>query len=47
MPSRSISELRKSQMMTPIHVEHTWNYLGRKLDLVLEKQFGGSRVLYR
>jgi L-fuculose-phosphate aldolase len=46
MPSRDIRELRRSQMMTPVHVEHTWNYLGRKLDLLQKTRFGGSPVLY-
>ena len=47
MPTRAIRELRNSQMMTPIHVEHTWNYLNRKLDFVLATQAGGGQVLYR
>ena len=47
MPTRTIRELRKSQMMTPIHVEHTWNYLNRKLDFVLRTQAGDGQVLYR
>jgi len=47
MPKRTIRELRNSQMMTPIHVEHTWNYLNRKLDFVLKTQAGGGQVLYR
>jgi L-fuculose-phosphate aldolase len=47
MPAREIRELRKSQMMTPVHVEHTWGYLCRKLDAVLATQWAGSPVLYR
>lgn len=47
MPSRAVRELRRSQMMTPAHVEHTWNYLNRKLDVVLNTQFAGSRAIYR
>ena len=47
MPTRAIRELRQSQMMTPIHVEHTWNYLCRKLDVIMATQFPGSRTLYR
>ncbi len=31
MPSRAIREKRRSQMMTDAHIEHTWDYLGRKL----------------
>jgi ribulose-5-phosphate 4-epimerase/fuculose-1-phosphate aldolase len=47
MPSREIRELRKSQMMTPVHVEHTFDYLTRKLNAVLATQWAGSSVLYR
>jgi ribulose-5-phosphate 4-epimerase/fuculose-1-phosphate aldolase len=47
MPKRAIRELRNSQMMTPIHVEHTWNYLVRKLDVLMKTQWAGSPVLYR
>jgi L-fuculose-phosphate aldolase len=47
MPPRAIRELRKSQMITPIHIEHTWNYLNRKLDVVMKTHFQGSRTLYR
>lgn len=31
MPSRAIREKRRSQMMTDPHIEHTWDYLCRKL----------------
>lgn len=31
MPSRSVREKRRSQMMTDAHIEHTWDYLCRKL----------------
>lgn len=31
MPSRQVREKRRSQMMTDAHVEHTWDYLCRKL----------------
>ncbi len=47
MPKREIRELRKSQMMTPAHIEHTWGYLNRKLEVVMKTEFPGSRTLYR
>lgn len=31
MPPRAIREKRRSEMMTDAHVEHTWDYLCRKL----------------
>ncbi len=46
-PSREVRELRRSQMMTSVHIEHTWNYLTRKLDFHLKTQCGGGKVLYR
>ena len=46
MPSRAIRELRKSQMMTPIHIEHTWHYLNRKLAFVMRTRAGGGTALY-
>lgn len=47
MPSRGVREKRKSQMMTPIHVEHTWNYLNRKLDHCLAGPRSGQQVVFR
>ena len=47
MPTRAIRELRNSQMMTAVHVEHTWSYLNRKLDVMMATQLAGSRTLYR
>ena len=32
MPDRATREKRNSQMMTPTHWEHSWNYFCRKLD---------------
>ena len=34
MPARPVRERRRAQMMTPVHVEHTWCYLKRKLEHV-------------
>lgn len=31
MPARAVREKRCSQMMTDAHIEHTWDYLSRKL----------------
>ncbi len=44
MPSRAVRETRHSQMMTPIHVEHTWDFLNRKLDHLLAGQPGAPAV---
>lgn len=45
MPSRAIREKRKSEMMTSVHVEHTWAFLNRKLDALAAAQ--GTPILYR
>ena len=42
LPQKAVRELRRTQMMTPVHVEHTWNYLCRKLDHIAQ-----DRPLYR
>jgi L-fuculose-phosphate aldolase len=42
MPSRAVREKRRSQMMTPVHIEHTWSFLCRKLEHV-----AGAGMLYR
>jgi L-fuculose-phosphate aldolase len=47
MPTRAIRELRNAQMMTPVHIEHTWGYLNRKLDFVLETQCADGQVLFK
>jgi ribulose-5-phosphate 4-epimerase/fuculose-1-phosphate aldolase len=46
MPTPSIREKRKSQIMTPVHIEQTWAYLNRKLDAALGKA-ATKDVLYR
>ena len=45
LPARSVREKRRSQMMTPAHIEHTWAYLVRKLDHLAARS--GSPILYR
>ncbi len=47
MPSRAVREKRRSQMMTPVHIEHTWAYLSRKLDYTVAGTNAGTSVLYR
>ena len=44
-PDRIVREKRRSQMMTPAHIEHTWAYLVRKLDHLAARD--GSPLLYR
>ncbi len=46
MPERATREKRQSQMMTAVHVEHTWAYLERKLASTLAGR-GEQAVLYR
>ena len=46
-PARAVREKRRSQMMTPAHVEHTWAYLCRKLDHVVAGSGDGKSILYR
>jgi hypothetical protein len=46
MPTPAIREKRKSQIMTPVHIEQTWAYLNRKLDAALGKA-ATKDVLYR
>jgi ribulose-5-phosphate 4-epimerase/fuculose-1-phosphate aldolase len=46
-PKRPVRELRRSQMMTDVHVEHTWNYLCRKLDHLLQTAPDGRGLVYR
>ena len=43
MPGRAIREKRHAQIMTPIHWEHSWNYLCRKLEA---RENGAPRPLY-
>ena len=31
-PGQAARELRRGQIMSPVHIEHCWNYFGRKLD---------------
>lgn len=42
MPSRAVREKRRSQMMTDAHIDHTWDYLCRKLT-----KLAGDGVLFR
>lgn len=42
MPSRAMREKRRAQMMTDAHIEHTWDYLCRKL-----KHVAGEGPIYR
>jgi ribulose-5-phosphate 4-epimerase/fuculose-1-phosphate aldolase len=46
-PVRAVREKRRSQMMTPAHIEHTWAYLNRKLDFTVAANGGAKSVLYR
>jgi ribulose-5-phosphate 4-epimerase/fuculose-1-phosphate aldolase len=41
MPSRAIRQKRNSQIMTPIHWDHSWNYFCRKL-AAREQSTGGA-----
>jgi ribulose-5-phosphate 4-epimerase/fuculose-1-phosphate aldolase len=46
MPTRATRDRRHSQIMSPIHVEHSWNYFLRKLDCLAirngdERVYGG------
>jgi L-fuculose-phosphate aldolase len=41
MPSRAIRQKRNSQIMTPIHWDHSWNYFCRKL-AACEQSTGGA-----
>ncbi len=43
-PSVAVRAVRRGQIMTPVHVEHSWNYFTRKLAW-LEKT-SGSEYLY-
>ncbi len=44
MPTSAVRATRHSQVMTPIHVEHSWNYLIRKLETLAERN--GSPVVF-
>jgi L-fuculose-phosphate aldolase len=46
MPARAIRETRHGQMMTAIHVEHTWDFLSRKLDHLVALQ-GGREAIFK
>ena len=45
MPSRAVRDRRHKQVMTPAHVEHSWNYFCRKLNARTEAQ-GGREALF-
>jgi L-fuculose-phosphate aldolase len=47
IPTLEIRRLRRSQMMTDVHVEHTYSYLRRKLDQLMRVQCAGEERLYR
>lgn len=46
MPNRNTRNVRHSQVMTPVHVEHTWAYLKRKLEHTLGAS-GVAGAIYR
>jgi L-fuculose-phosphate aldolase len=46
LPSRAVRERRHAQIMTPVHVEHSWNFFSRKLDWLVETRLGGKPTLY-
>lgn len=45
MPSAAVRARRNGQIMTPIHVEHTWNFFCRKLDWLASTT--GQTALFR
>lgn len=47
MPSAAARTRRNEQIMTPIHVEHTWNFLCRKLAWFSVAQCGGQTAIFR
>ncbi|MEO7241900.1 MAG: class II aldolase/adducin family protein [Variovorax sp.] len=44
MPTPRARALRHSQIMSPIHIEHSWNYFLRKLDAM--EQRNGSPLIF-
>ncbi|HEY4073165.1 MAG TPA: class II aldolase/adducin family protein [Herbaspirillum sp.] len=47
LPSANARVKRNAQIMTPIHVEHSWNFLCRKLEWFKVAQGGGQAALFR
>ena len=47
MPTRPVREKRNSQIMTPIHWEHSWNYFCRKLKALGETADGAPVPIFR
>lgn len=45
MPSPAIRARRNSQIMSDVHVEHSWNFFNRKLDWFLERE--RTQVIFR
>lgn len=43
-PKQPIRDRRRSQVMTPVHVEHSWNYFVRKL--AWQERINNSALLY-
>ncbi len=43
-PAPSVRTTRRTQIMTPVHVEHSWNYFSRKLGWL--EQTSGSATLF-
>lgn len=46
MPSEADRAIRHGQVMTPAHIEHSWNYFARKLDWLLAQNPRGARQYY-
>ncbi len=43
-PAQAARDQRRGQIMSPVHIEHCWNYFGRKLDCRAATQ-GDPRVI--
>ena len=46
LPSRAVRATRHAQIMTPVHIEHSWNFFSRKLDWLVQTRLGGKPTLF-
>lgn len=46
MPSSAARARRHAQVMTPAHIEHSWNFLSRKLDWALAPRDANQTALF-
>ncbi|MDX3907099.1 MAG: class II aldolase/adducin family protein [Pigmentiphaga sp.] len=46
MPGPAIRARRNAQIMTPVHIEHSWNYFTRKLEWFMATRAAGQSVLF-